>query len=100
MPPPADLAIDPAAHAAHAAHDADLVAAYAAGDATGAELEAATTLVAACAGCAALHRDLRTIAAALPAMPSPRRTRDFRLTPRRDGRSRIRRAGTNCQKFA
>ena len=73
--------VDPADPAAHAAHDAGLVAAYAAGDATGAELEAATTLVAACGGCAALHRDLRAIAAALPATPAPRRTRDFRLTP-------------------
>ena len=73
--------VPPVDPAAHAAHDADLVAAYAAGDATGAELEAATTLVAACGGCAALHRDLRVIAAALPAMPAPRRTRDFRLTP-------------------
>ena len=73
--------VDPVDPVDPVAHDADLVAAYAAGDATGAELEAATTLVAACAGCAALHRDLRTIAAALPATPAPRRARDFRLTP-------------------
>ncbi len=66
--------------AAHAAHDPVLVAAYAAGDATGAELEAATAQVAGCAACAALHHDLRAIAAALPLMPAPRRTRDFRLT--------------------
>ena len=65
--------------AAHAAHDPLLVAAYAAGDATGAELETATALVAACAACAALHHDLRAIAAALPAMPAPRPTR--RLPP-------------------
>ncbi|MCJ7711643.1 MAG: hypothetical protein MUQ32_12530, partial [Chloroflexi bacterium] len=79
MPHPAaaNAAVDPAAHAAH---DPVLVAAYAAGDATGAELETATALVAACPTCAALHHDLRAITAALPLMPAPRRTRDFRLT--------------------
>ena len=76
----------PADHAAsvpadHAAHDAVLVAAYAAGDAEGPELEAATALVAACTACADLHRDLRAIAAAMPELPAPARTRDFRLTP-------------------
>lgn len=70
--------VDPATHAAH---DTVLVAAYAAGDATGAGLDHATALVAACPDCAVLHRDLRAIAAALPATPAPRRTRDFRLTP-------------------
>ncbi len=65
----------------HADHDRLLVAAYAAGDATGADLEAARTLVASCADCAVLHRDLRVIAAALPALPAPvRPPRDFRLT--------------------
>ncbi|HYO43243.1 MAG TPA: hypothetical protein VES19_08610, partial [Candidatus Limnocylindrales bacterium] len=33
-----------------------------------------------CAGCAGLHHDLRAIALALPALPAPVRTRDFRLT--------------------
>ncbi len=65
----------------HAAHDQELVAAYAAGDAAGADLETATALVASCAECAALHHDLRLIAAALPALPAPVRPRDFRLTP-------------------
>ena len=46
------------------------------------ELDDATALVAACADCAALHHDLRAIAAALPALPAPPRTRDFRLTAR------------------
>ena len=82
MPHPADPAdhVDPADPVAHATHDTLLVAAFAAGDATGAELEAAAALVAGCPGCAALHGDLRLIAAALPAMPAPRRSRDFRLT--------------------
>ncbi len=82
MPHPADPA-DPASPldpTAHATHDPLLVAALAAGDAAGAELEAASALVAGCDACAALHRDLRLIAAALPAMPAPHRSRDFRLT--------------------
>lgn len=67
--------------ATHAAHDPLLVSAYAAGDATGRELDAAAALVATCGECATLHRDLRTIAAALPALPPPVRPRDFRITP-------------------
>ena len=65
----------------HPDHDLELIAAYAAGDATGPELDRATALVAACEECAALHHDLRSIAAAMPTMPAPARTRDFRLTP-------------------
>ncbi len=65
---------------AHEGHDPSLVAAYAAGDAAGRELAEAEALVAGCAGCAALHRDLRAIAAALPALPPPARTRDFRIS--------------------
>lgn len=65
---------------AHAAHDRELVAAYAAGDATGADLDTAAGLVATCAECSALHHDLRLIAAALPALPAPVRPRDFRIT--------------------
>ena len=64
----------------HDTHDLELVAAFAAGDATGADLETVTALVASCADCAALHHDLRAIAAALPAIPVPVRPRDFRLT--------------------
>ncbi len=67
--------------ASHADHDPLAIAAYAAGDATGPELDDALALVAACGDCAALHHDLRAIAAALPALPAPVRTRDFRLTP-------------------
>ena len=64
----------------HPAHDLELVAAHAAGDATGLDLEAATTLIATCPECATLHRDLRAIAAALPELPAPVRHRDFRLS--------------------
>jgi hypothetical protein len=85
MPNPATDPADPFGPATvdpgdHAAHDPLLVASYAAGDAAGAELEVVTALVAACPACATLHHDLRVIAAALPVMPAPRRTRDFRLT--------------------
>ena len=62
-------------------HDALLIAAFAAGDAEGADLERAQALVAACDDCAALHHDLRAIAAAMPSVPAPARRRDFRLTP-------------------
>ena len=65
----------------HATHDPELIAAFAAGDATGSALDEATALVAECADCAALHRDLRAISTALPELPLPARPRDFRLTP-------------------
>ena len=65
----------------HTTHDPELIAAYAAGDAAGSDLAGATELVAECTECAALHRDLRAIATALPELPAPVRTRDFRLTP-------------------
>ncbi len=64
----------------HATHDLDLIAAHAAGDVTGRELEAAGALVAGCAECARLHGDLLSISAALGELPAPARPRDFRLT--------------------
>ena len=70
---------------AHDAHDLELVAAFAAGDAAGTDLETATALVAGCAECAVLHHDLRAITAAMPALPAPVRRRDFRLTPEQAG---------------
>jgi hypothetical protein len=65
----------------HTDHDPLAIAAYAAGDVTGTELELARDLVASCADCAALHADLRAISAALPDLPAPARSRDFTLTP-------------------
>jgi hypothetical protein len=65
----------------HQTHDPLVIAALAAGDAEGADLEQARELVASCSSCADLQRDLRAISAALPVMPAPVRTRDFRLTP-------------------
>lgn len=64
----------------HAAHDPLLIAAHAAGDATGADLDRAAALVSSCAECARLHRDLRALAAALGSTPAPARPREFRIT--------------------
>jgi hypothetical protein len=74
----------------HTTHDPEPIAAYAAGDATGDELALATELVDDCPECAALHHDLRAIAAALPSLPAPVRPRDFRLTPEQAERLRPR----------
>ena len=48
-----------------------LIAAFAAGDVEGADLKRAQALVAACDDCAALHHDLRAIAAAMPTSRHP-----------------------------
>jgi hypothetical protein len=64
----------------HAGHDAILVAALAADDLHDTARSDAEALVAACSACAALHADLRAIAAATKALPAPVRTRDYRLT--------------------
>ncbi len=68
------------ARTAHDGHDPSVIAAYAAGDAAGRELAEASALVAGCGECAALHRDLRAIAAAMPVLTPPARSRDFRIT--------------------
>ncbi len=73
---------------AHEAHDRIAVAAYACGDAEGAELATAAALVAECAECASLHRDLRSIATATAATPAPVRPRDFRITEAQAARLR------------
>jgi hypothetical protein len=67
--------------APHGVHDQLLVAAFAAGDAVGADRDHARTLVEACSECAALAADLRSISAATAQLPAPPRRRDFRLTP-------------------
>ena len=71
MPAPSD----------HAAHDPLLVAAHAAGDASGGDLARAAALLASCPDCARLHRDLRALPGALASAPAPARPRDFRLSP-------------------
>ncbi len=64
----------------HTDHDRILVAALAADDLQGAELDAARALVASCPDCAELRDDLVGIAAATRTLPAPARTRDFRLS--------------------
>lgn len=75
-------AADPGTGDPHASHDRLLIAAYEAGDLTGDDLERAVALVASCPACASLHRDLRSVSAALAATPAPARPRDFRLDER------------------
>jgi hypothetical protein len=81
---PSPMPTDHAPNPAHAAHDPLLVAALADGDAAGLtpdERRAGTDQVASCQDCATLLADLQAIAAAVPAIALPPRTRDFRLTP-------------------
>jgi anti-sigma factor RsiW len=66
--------------ARHADHDAELVAALLDDDTAPAERAEAEALIATCAGCAALHADLVSLAGATRALPIPSRPRDFRLT--------------------
>jgi hypothetical protein len=64
----------------HARHDGALVAQLAAGDPLGEDQQReAQRVVAACAACAQLAVDLRTLAAAVALEPVPPRRRDFRL---------------------
>jgi hypothetical protein len=72
----------------HDDHDTGLVAALAAGDATGADRDQATELVRTCPACAALREDLVLLAAATRALPAPRRTRDYRLSEAQAARLR------------
>src|SRR6188768_2107504 len=67
----------------HATHDLALVAARSTREPalTTTEAAAADALLATCPECAELHADLVTLAAALPAIATPRRTREFGLTP-------------------
>src|SRR6476646_6590491 len=69
--------------ASHDDHDLLLVAAFAAGDLTGAERDLARSLTASCGECAALHADLVAIARATATLPPPIASagRDFRLSP-------------------
>lgn len=67
----------------HANHDRLLIAAHAAGDLTGRELDAATRLVAECTDCRALVEELRVLRAGTHELPPAARPAglDFRLTP-------------------
>jgi hypothetical protein len=69
-------------HADHAQHDLDLIAGHAAGDLSDTDRASAERLLASCAPCDALQRDLTAIAAATHALPAPAASpRDFQLDP-------------------
>ena len=66
----------------HGRHDRLAIAAAADRDRPGGRLPALTrAMLAACTECARLHDDLRALAAALPSAATPRRTREFTLSP-------------------
>jgi anti-sigma factor RsiW len=65
----------------HATHDPLLVAALVDRDLSGPEHDLAKALVADCSACAKLHADLRSLAGATRALPTPPRPRDFTLSP-------------------
>src|SRR5919112_892097 len=74
----------------HGLHDALLIASHAAGDLTDSDRTRADALIAACAACAELRRDLVAIAATTRSAPAPTTLpRDFRLTA--DQAQRLRR---------
>ncbi len=72
-------------------HDETLIARLAAEDLLEPEAREARVLVASCPACAELETDLRSIMAATATLPTPRRTRDFRLTDA--DAARLRRTG-------
>lgn len=73
----------------HARHDAILIAGHAAGDLTDTNRARADALLAACAACADLRRDLVAIAAATRSVPAPATLRrDLRLAPEQADRLR------------
>jgi hypothetical protein len=72
----------PVGHAqGHARHDRLLIVRYAAGDLDGPDLEQARAQAGQCADCTALAADIKSVQTSLAALPAPKRTRDFRLTP-------------------
>jgi hypothetical protein len=78
--------------AAHAQHDLDLVAGHAAGDLTDTDRLRADALLASCATCAELRRDLIDLAAATRTLSSiATAPRDFRLSA--EQAARLRRPG-------
>jgi hypothetical protein len=64
----------------HSEHDPLLVAAFAAGDLTAKDRDAAAMVVSDCPDCRELHADLAAIARATATLPAAPRSRDFRLS--------------------
>ena len=76
------------APAAHAHHDRVLVARFAADDAYPAELDQARALVASCATCAEIARDIQLLSAAAADVGAPARPREFTISPEQAHRLR------------
>jgi hypothetical protein len=79
----------------HARHDLELVAAWAAGEATGADFQRAERQLDDCDLCVVVARDVRAITLAVQSLPAvsamaelPAAPRDFRLTPEQAARLR------------
>lgn len=77
--------------ASHSEHDPLLIAAFSAGDLPAADRQQAELLASTCAECALLEADLRAIATATAALPTPVRQRDFSLSA--EDAARLRRSG-------
>jgi hypothetical protein len=76
----------------HESHDLASMVAFADGELTGADLEAAENQVRTCPSCAGLVDDLRLLSVADRTLATPPRPRDFRLTPA--DADRLRNAGS------
>lgn len=72
----------------HAGHDQLLMARLAGDDLDASERSTAEALRSACPECRQLHDDLRTLIRATADLPTPRRHRDFRLSPQQAARLR------------
>jgi hypothetical protein len=81
---------------AHAGHDESLVVRFYGGDVTSEERLRALDLVSGCRECAELFADLTDVASATAALPTPARSRDFRLTP--EDAARLRRERPSDQR--
>jgi hypothetical protein len=72
----------------HARHDRLLVSRFAMDDAYPGERDEALKLTESCADCATLAADIRLLSASMKQLPSPRRDRDFSITPEQAERLR------------
>jgi hypothetical protein len=64
----------------HARHDRLLVSRFAVGDTSGPDADSARSLVAQCTDCARLASDIALLQTSIAGLPTPKRTRNFRIT--------------------
>jgi hypothetical protein len=76
-----DVPMDEVGPDGHATHDLERIAALLDADLSPADRMAGEAMAASCPDCTRLRDDLFALARATAEMPSPERTRDFRLTP-------------------